>query len=1370
MKLIENKSSKKYEVNNSLLNIDILNKLLSFLWLFDNNNNIIISTNNGIDNKDKINEIYEQVENNYSLLLIEFLKSYCLYNFKSIKCLSDNSLYQIKNINDEKHINSSKSLKLEENKENRENKENNNISLIEYFFDKTLEKTWNSYIFSKMVFIILNANLINKLEDSKIEKLKYIFIRILNNKEEKYNDNKKLLFLSFLQILIFYYFSEDGVNSFYKKEDFHLFIRSLDLNLDLFYAIISSINTVKYFSNDTFNNNEDYEFVFEIIEKDDYIKSKNNLKREKNINDIIKYKDILSIYTSPFEKIDLKNLNKIQIYLIKSLLEDLIYLLIKLDKSNKLKKSENDIKNIKYTESSGSTLSLDYDIGNEIFDTLKKNIDIISSFQNTEIFNQIFSYNTKICSEFFYLKWKFYRSNNESKNIEGLLIKYHQDLLKFHISPFIFKFLLILSKNTISKENLNEYFIENQMKISLLAFIIDTINDLKNNKDNIFIYHLLNVIIIFNQEMENNSKNFFTNCKFKEIFYKYINLLHQSSLLYSNYYINLEDNFGKLICEIIFDIFFEISQYYSNEEDFWKFFTRGIKGNENEKDNERYTMFYLMDLLKENILEKDNKTKNDLEKYISKSKLNNLKNIHINLFNQKIKQFELMQKIKLYPIEGFNFSIYFLSKSFLYLESQKTSKKLNKLLEEKFLPLLLNNINRLYNKKKNYYEDKTCKKFPLYSKTKSFFEANQNPIKFEKYKKFFKEYNTTINTDYNIKLHFASRLINEYPIINPKTNNKLNSSISMKKITKMDNKNKKYSNLISTPLDLNKSSGSNSSILLDDINITKCSDDFSRLSIEKEEINYFSKFERIKKDNIIYNPKKYFFNIIFSNIFKNLIFKDKIFKSIRLWYLIKYRNHKNVIKESKQLNYPTKQKNFSNFLEPKIFLKRDKNFYNDIYFPVLYNLPNPKIIKEKQEEIYFYPHEYKINDTKRLNDKIIYCDLITTEYKYFGKMTFTYNFILFETEKDPRNTPINEIELEELFKYSISTKISNNNETNKQKSVLIFTNDIKEIIQRRALLINQSIEIFNKNGKSYFFNFFRTDEVKQVYNYLININNNLKEKFSFNIDNNKEEIKNILESFHKGRITNYEYILYLNKYSTRTYNDLSQYPIFPWLLIDYSKIDNILNNLLNNKNEINDLRDMRYPLSVQTPESRKEAIIRFQTEKTESFPSHFGTHYSNSSYIFYYLMRINPYTRDLIELQNFKVEEPDRTFNSLKSLEEIIFYGYDNRELIPDIFCYIDFYINANCSFFGIKNDKNIVDDFIVINNFTSNKYVNYISIYINFLYNLKKLLNHRYISDKICDWVDIIFGRKQLPKKEEKYKDCCNIFKKYSYEQKTNL
>ena len=220
-------------------------------------------------------------------------------------------------------------------------------------------------------------------------------------------------------------------------------------------------------------------------------------------------------------------------------------------------------------------------------------------------------------------------------------------------------------------------------------------------------------------------------------------------------------------------------------------------------------------------------------------------------------------------------------------------------------------------------------------------------------------------------------------------------------------------------------------------------------------------------------------------------------------------------------------------------MKRDFNFYDENYFRVshsyLYEIKD--ILNKKIENIVFYPHEYKIRNQKR--DLELFCELVTSQFVFFGKMYFFKNFLLFETKEDPRDT---DNSLDIFIKYFFSTK-DGDNKTSKKKSILIFTDEIIEVIERRILFSYQSIEIFHKNGKSYFFNFFNLKNIQKVYNYLNRINKYLLSKncskFSFNTNNNNEQnINNILNSFQKGKMSNYEYLLYLNKYATRTYNDL----------------------------------------------------------------------------------------------------------------------------------------------------------------------------------------------------------------------------------------
>lgn len=43
----------------------------------------------------------------------------------------------------------------------------------------------------------------------------------------------------------------------------------------------------------------------------------------------------------------------------------------------------------------------------------------------------------------------------------------------------------------------------------------------------------------------------------------------------------------------------------------------------------------------------------------------------------------------------------------------------------------------------------------------------------------------------------------------------------------------------------------------------------------------------------------------------------------------------------------------------------------------------------------------------------------------------------------------------------------------------------------------------------------------------------------------------------RGEISNFEYLMHLNTLAGRTYNDLMQYPVFPWIIADYESEVNL---------------------------------------------------------------------------------------------------------------------------------------------------------------------------------------------------------------------
>ena len=56
------------------------------------------------------------------------------------------------------------------------------------------------------------------------------------------------------------------------------------------------------------------------------------------------------------------------------------------------------------------------------------------------------------------------------------------------------------------------------------------------------------------------------------------------------------------------------------------------------------------------------------------------------------------------------------------------------------------------------------------------------------------------------------------------------------------------------------------------------------------------------------------------------------------------------------------------------------------------------------------------------------------------------------------------------------------------------------------------------------------------------------------IINRPEEFskRGITEKWQKGEMTNFEYLCLVNRYSGRTTNDLAQYPVLPWVVVNFN--------------------------------------------------------------------------------------------------------------------------------------------------------------------------------------------------------------------------
>jgi hypothetical protein len=133
------------------------------------------------------------------------------------------------------------------------------------------------------------------------------------------------------------------------------------------------------------------------------------------------------------------------------------------------------------------------------------------------------------------------------------------------------------------------------------------------------------------------------------------------------------------------------------------------------------------------------------------------------------------------------------------------------------------------------------------------------------------------------------------------------------------------------------------------------------------------------------------------------------------------------------------------------------------------------------------------------------------------------------------------------------------------KRTNISLSNVNFIFTRLYVHENNSCEIFTSLKKTYLFSFETEEERKLFFDQFKGKGNpSTTNKFLsllFKIchgviqtKSSQELLKklNMVEEWQNKNISNFEYLYFLNILSGRSLNDLSQYPVFPWILSDYT--------------------------------------------------------------------------------------------------------------------------------------------------------------------------------------------------------------------------
>ncbi|XP_011299745.1 neurobeachin isoform X3 [Fopius arisanus] len=322
-----------------------------------------------------------------------------------------------------------------------------------------------------------------------------------------------------------------------------------------------------------------------------------------------------------------------------------------------------------------------------------------------------------------------------------------------------------------------------------------------------------------------------------------------------------------------------------------------------------------------------------------------------------------------------------------------------------------------------------------------------------------------------------------------------------------------------------------------------------------------------------------------------------------------------------------------------------------------------------------------------------------------------------------------------------------------------YFSEVRAIFSRRYLLQNLAIEIFLASRTSILFAFPDQTTVKKVIKALPRVGVGIKygipqtRRASMMSPRQLMRSSNMTQKWQRREISNFEYLMFLNTIAGRTYNDLNQYPVFPWVLTNYETKELDLSLPSN-------YRDLSKPIGALNPSRRAYFEDRFQSWEHDSIPPfHYGTHYSTAAFVLNWLIRVEPMTTMFLALQGGKFDYPNRLFSSIAlSWKNCQRDTSDVKELIPEFFFLPEMLVNTNNYRLGRNEDGSSVGDVDLPP--WANSPEEFIRIN-------RMALESEFVSCQLHQWIDLIFGYKQRGPEAVR---ATNVFYYLTYEGSVEL
>lgn len=265
------------------------------------------------------------------------------------------------------------------------------------------------------------------------------------------------------------------------------------------------------------------------------------------------------------------------------------------------------------------------------------------------------------------------------------------------------------------------------------------------------------------------------------------------------------------------------------------------------------------------------------------------------------------------------------------------------------------------------------------------------------------------------------------------------------------------------------------------------------------------------------------------------------------------------------------------------------------------------------------------------------------------------------------------------------------------------------------------IELFLfSSAQSILLDFGNEKTAEKIYQFLL-------EKCTELIDVRLNELTKI---WNDNLMSNYDYLMYLNRLANRSFNDISRYPIFPWVISDFGSEE----FQINFKTQY---RDFTKPMHIQWKSREERSIELFDQISKDPVPVkkpfHCSQFSSNPGSIVYFYTRIVPLL--ITKLQSEAFGPTDRVFRGFETLWSQMQTGLIQfTEMIPEMYTVnkVDILKNKNRLDFGISSDGEEISDVNLPKWALSPQ---------DFMFKMKAALESEYCSLHLHSWIDLVFG-----------------------------